>query len=335
MGKENIQDTLEQLAKRSGQFPDELVAYVGQASEIDPELLKSAFQGSFDLTNIKLYQFASVYPSSFIRKAGFYVQGLLDVQVGKNYYTVREGMPSWMLLMTIEGQGRLRYMERDYVLRSGDLFLIDARRLQDYRADADGWRYRLIHFNARQMEDYFQPVLDYRQVVFPVGLDSAAAASVEEIFRMYQDDFNIHGETVKELRVSLLLQNILTELLISLPSIDSTLLPDWIRAVCLWIPEHCTEELQLEDIATVFAASKYHLSREFHRYTKRKLMDYWSECRIDKARQLLRNTLLPISVIAEKVGYHDQMTFARAFKRYEKTSPSEYRKEWQFLFFQK
>ena len=331
MKKEISNDVLERLTRQSGESADELIMYVEQGSDMDPAFLKSAMKGSFDLTTMRCHQITAVYPTAFIRRTGLYVQGLLDIEVGKSFYTVREGMPSMMLLLTTEGNGRLEYMHKMYELEPGDLFFIDARIMQDYRAAGDKWRYRLIHFDGEMAERYFAPIVEYGNVLFRVENGSPTEEAINEIFRLYNGAFNYHGNATIELRVNLLIQSILTELLLKLPSIDSALLPDWIREVFLWIPEHCTEDLRLDDIALRFSVSKYHLSREFHKHTKRTLIDYWNECRVDKARQLLRSSRAPIGEIAEAVGFHDQETFCRVFRRYEKTSPSKFRKEWDML----
>jgi AraC-like DNA-binding protein len=50
-----------------------------------------------------------------------------------------------------------------------------------------------------------------------------------------------------------------------------------------------------------------------------------SECRTDKAKQLLGDDNLTVAVIAEQLGYKDTANFCRAFKRETGVSPSEFR----------
>lgn len=50
-----------------------------------------------------------------------------------------------------------------------------------------------------------------------------------------------------------------------------------------------------------------------------------SECRTDKARQLLRDDSLTVATIADQLGYKDTANFCRAFKRETGVSPSEFR----------
>ncbi len=47
--------------------------------------------------------------------------------------------------------------------------------------------------------------------------------------------------------------------------------------------------------------------------------------RLERARDLLRNTTMTLSQIADAMGYADAANFTRAFKRWTDTSPSQYR----------
>lgn len=49
------------------------------------------------------------------------------------------------------------------------------------------------------------------------------------------------------------------------------------------------------------------------------------ECRMAEARRLLRNTELPVSEVARRVGYRDTSQFSRGFKTRTGRSPSVYR----------
>ena len=53
--------------------------------------------------------------------------------------------------------------------------------------------------------------------------------------------------------------------------------------------------------------------------------EYLVSYRMDMAAEMLKDTDKKIQEIAEEVGYADQMSFSRAFKKYKKMSPTEYR----------
>ncbi|MEO1149191.1 MAG: helix-turn-helix transcriptional regulator, partial [Cyanobacteria bacterium J06638_22] len=52
---------------------------------------------------------------------------------------------------------------------------------------------------------------------------------------------------------------------------------------------------------------------------------YVTQCRIQKAQQLLRQRHLPIAEIARQVGIHNPSHFARLFRQWTGVSPKAYR----------
>ena len=55
-------------------------------------------------------------------------------------------------------------------------------------------------------------------------------------------------------------------------------------------------------------------------------MDYLTELRINKSKELLCGDALPIQDVAEMVGYRDLKYFSRLFKKTTGVSPSDYKK---------
>ncbi len=49
--------------------------------------------------------------------------------------------------------------------------------------------------------------------------------------------------------------------------------------------------------------------------------------KIDKACQLLSDTDLPVGMIAQTLGFDDQMAFSKVFKKHMELSPSAFRQE--------
>lgn len=67
------------------------------------------------------------------------------------------------------------------------------------------------------------------------------------------------------------------------------------------------------------------LSVKYKKATGKKLIDYISEVRIQFAEQLLQQSSLTISDVAEKAGYGSVSTMYRAFKKYRGISPNAVR----------
>jgi two-component system, response regulator YesN len=84
--------------------------------------------------------------------------------------------------------------------------------------------------------------------------------------------------------------------------------------------------LSLEDVARELQVSPGYLSRLLKRDTGFSFVEYLTRCRITRAVELMTNPALKVFEAAERVGYHSQHYFARAFRKILGVSPSEYRK---------
>jgi len=107
-----------------------------------------------------------------------------------------------------------------------------------------------------------------------------------------------------------------------LPNIDRR-----ISKALEYIENDISKEHSLDIIAKVSSLSVSQFKVLFARYTGKTLSQYLLMVRMEKARALLANTDMPISIVAEKSGYLDQSAFSRQFLKYQGISPSEYKKQ--------
>ncbi len=98
------------------------------------------------------------------------------------------------------------------------------------------------------------------------------------------------------------------------------------REVAAYLCEHAGEQITLTDVADHFAVSPSHLSRVFHRETGFGIREYLIHYRIRQACELLLNSDLSVTRIADKCGFGDSNYFGDAFKKATGLSPREYRK---------
>lgn len=93
-----------------------------------------------------------------------------------------------------------------------------------------------------------------------------------------------------------------------------------------YIDEHFMDELSLELIAQKFYFNPSYFSCFFKNYTGISFSEYLFNTRMQKAKELLKNTDYKIYEIAVKVGYKDPGYFNRIFKRKFGIAPDEYRR---------
>ncbi|PDO10750.1 MAG: hypothetical protein BLM47_05265 [Candidatus Reconcilbacillus cellulovorans] len=97
-----------------------------------------------------------------------------------------------------------------------------------------------------------------------------------------------------------------------------------------YIAEHLHEEnLNREQLAAAVYLNPAYLSRLFRKETGLSLHDYISQQRIEKAKKLLAESSMKVSVVAETVGYSHFSHFAKMFRKLTGMSPHDYRKVFQ------
>jgi len=97
-----------------------------------------------------------------------------------------------------------------------------------------------------------------------------------------------------------------------------------ISNVLQYIGDHYNENLTVENIASEFFVSKYHLSHEFSRVVGTSVYRYILLRRLLIARQLLSRGVAP-GVVSANCGFGDYTNFYRAFKAQYGVSPASYK----------
>ncbi len=97
------------------------------------------------------------------------------------------------------------------------------------------------------------------------------------------------------------------------------------RAIEL-ISDNLSRKLSLDELAAAACLSSYHFCREFRRETGRTPHQFVAERRVQKAQQLLEDTGLQLSVIADMCGFSSQSHMTSAFVRITGVTPGKYRK---------
>jgi AraC-like DNA-binding protein len=95
--------------------------------------------------------------------------------------------------------------------------------------------------------------------------------------------------------------------------------------VILYLHTHYNEKINLNDLARYFHTNRTTLSREFRAVTGLPVMTYLVNLRVHLASLLLRNTTMLVTEVMQNVGFIDDTHFTRTFRKYTRSTPSEYR----------
>lgn len=107
--------------------------------------------------------------------------------------------------------------------------------------------------------------------------------------------------------------------------VTSGLSPCKLRRTIAYITDHLEQDLSLVTLATVGEMSPAHFARLFKQATGLPPHQYVLMCRMERAKQLLAETDLPLIEIALQVGCADQSHFSALFRAHVTLTPKAYR----------
>jgi len=129
------------------------------------------------------------------------------------------------------------------------------------------------------------------------------------------DKQSLHGSALKDLY----------------PYISHYLLQEQQPKSIRYIHEHYNENITVSELAALEHYNHSYYSDWFLKETGKSPSAYIQEVRLNKAKELLRNTDLPILHIAIQVGFEHQSSLTRLFQKYEEITPSQFRKKYKDL----
>ena len=98
-----------------------------------------------------------------------------------------------------------------------------------------------------------------------------------------------------------------------------------IKEVQLFIRRHYNETITLNMLADQFYLHPNYLSRLFKEKTGKNFVEYMTEVRMEKVKEMLTDPEKKVSDISMMAGYENPRYFSKVFKQFTGMTPSEYR----------
>lgn len=98
-----------------------------------------------------------------------------------------------------------------------------------------------------------------------------------------------------------------------------------VTKVCSYINENIEQDITLELMAEYTKVSSFYLSKLFKEEKGITFINYLNEARLEKAKDLLKNSSYSIKEITAAIGYNDQNYFSRIFRNKFGVTPTEFR----------
>jgi two-component system response regulator YesN len=92
-----------------------------------------------------------------------------------------------------------------------------------------------------------------------------------------------------------------------------------------YIQENYARDISLDDVSKAVNISPYYFSKIFKEGTGEGFVEYLTNIRIEKAKELLSTTEYSMREICSMCGYSDPNYFSRSFKKKIGVTPTEYK----------
>ena len=259
-----------------------------------------------------------------------YVQELGDFIAGRNYFTRRANLPSYLIKYCISGEGILEYGGNTYTIKPGQVFWIDCEKPQYYHTSQEkgNWRVLWVHLYGASCKAYYELYLAQNDgnVTHDIDSDLAVRSTLESLIGLYKSgDTNLQDDV----QASGLLTMLMTYCIASASKHSvSNRLPAYIIDARSFINSNYSERITLNVISKKLSINKFYIQKLFKRYMGLTPNEYLIQIRLTRAKQLLRTTKLPVSQIATEVGVSNIGHFINQFKQHEGITPGGYRQRW-------
>lgn len=236
----------------------------------------------------------------------------------------------YALHFVLSGTGHFYINEKHYILKKNHFFLIPSDVITFYEADKeDPWTYVWICFNGTSIADMLGHCHTNNET--PVHYLSHTTAIKDIIFDMMKypeltpaNECHIQSGLYA---IFALLQESVNASYNASESSDNF----YITQARNYILGNTDPGITVMDVANYLHISRSYLFALFKNHLNMSPQQFLTMTRITNARELLKNTDIPIATIANSCGYQNPFAFSRAFKKETNMTPTQFRKKYRNL----
>lgn len=219
------------------------------------------------------------------------------------------------------GKGTYVCDGKTYHLKAGDAFYIPMHTRGSYRADeADPWRYTWIHFGGDSGSKFYQDLgLTKDMPIYTSSDCDAVNEAIEELERLSEigEAYAVMSGLYSVLHVMALHNS-------NKVTGKKKSGEEYITACKNYIMSKSCEKISVSDLCGLVKIDRTYLYRLFKEYLKMGPKEYILKTKMEMAKELLSQSPLSVSEVAEMVGYEDPFAFSKQFKQHFRISPRDY-----------
>lgn len=253
----------------------------------------------------------------------------LNVFAADVHYCEPHWHPAPELILVLSGSFSVNVGQRCHTPQAGDILYINAEEIHYLEARMPGSSLLTVQFSPGLFDETHQaPHLNYCCTPRQTPLSAQDDTVFQTLINLME--YLVHGETsFRRISAIYLLLDALEKAGDPEPrgqicAHDSTLIKKSIEYINL----HYDEDLCLSQLADQAGVSYHHFSRLFKKVSNHNFKEYLTLVRTNKAKQLLKDTQIPITEISHICGFREHKHLIFAFNKYCGMTPTELRKRY-------
>lgn len=279
---------------------------------------------TLDLKDKSDWLIVSAHP--LMHTMGMVVQETGDFYLKGYSMTERQGLSSFEIAQILSGEMELEFREKKYCIQEGDTLWIDCREYYRVVSQKDV-NTIFVHFDYQAAIYYFEQFYELNGNSPRICLKDSR--KIEKRIRQLIELYRGGDSLAKDFRAAEILFSIMTQLVLEvMPEPQEGHLCEHVLQMTRYMQEHYQEKITLDMLSEELHISKFHLSRLFRQAMGMTPGEYLTRLRINRAKLLLRQTGDSIAAICEQIGFENPSYFIRLFRRFENSTPGEYRRKW-------
>ena len=229
-----------------------------------------------------------------------------------------------IVIYCVDGRASVNLGAQRASIHAGDLLYLPAGQPHSYEADPhQPWSLFWMHLGGAEAVLQLGQLFGHQSLLHP-GLHERLISD----FRALLDSTRGSHQLAAYLHAANLCRALLsyTALLLSQPPEARSGLD--IEALHLHMQSRINERLSLEDMAALAGqTSRYQFIRHYRAHTGQTPVKAFLHMKVARACYLLETSRLPVTDIAQQLGFDDPYYFSRLFRKATGVSPARYRKQ--------
>lgn len=234
----------------------------------------------------------------------------------KNYRILRESSICSCMEYVDEGSGIVQFDKKSATVKKGDTYFLYSGHYHHYWSDPETpWKKYFINISGRLFHKMVEGYNLKNHFHFP-GLDTKS--EFKEIIRLAKN-----YDTDNTYEITKVVMQLLHKMYIH--SNDSQKYNDTASQMSEFLEKKVTESFHLSELCAYTGYSESQLIKIFKASFNTTPYVYFMNLKIELAKDMLRNTTLPIKHIAHYLKFADEYYFSNVFKKNTGVSPKQFR----------